>query len=228
MLMLRSPRLRGILRWLIPGILIPLVVLGGAALFHEKRYLFLSGAVAVLSLLLFSAGIERKEIGTRRMVLVSVLVALCIAGRMIPFFKPITALTILAAMYLGCEAGFLTGAMAALLSNFYFGQGPWTPFQMFAWGMIGFAAGLLGNPLRRSRAFLLAYGVLSGILYSLLMDVWTVLWYQNAFDWQLYLAAVTAALPHTLLYAVSNLLFLWWLAKSVGEKLERVKVRYGV
>lgn len=228
MYVIRSPFLRKQLRWAIPVALIPLVIVSGAVMFHEKRYLFVSTAVALLSVLLFMAGIERKEIGTRRMVLVSVLTALCIAGRMIPFFKPITALTILAAMYLGSEAGFLTGAMAALLSNFYFGQGPWTPFQMFAWGMIGWIAGFLASPMKRSRGLLLAYGVLSGILYSLLMDVWTVLWYNSTFDLHLYLAAVATALPHTILYAVSNFLFLWWIAKPVGKKMERIKSKYGV
>lgn len=228
MYMMRNALLRKLLRWCIPLALIPLAVVSGAMLFHEKRYLFVSLAVAVFSLLLFIAGIERKEIGTRRMVLVSVLTALCIAGRMIPFFKPITALTILSGMYLGSEAGFLTGAMAALLSNFYFGQGPWTPFQMFAWGMIGWIAGFLAEPMKRSRGLLLAYGVLSGVLYSLLMDVWTVLWYNNTFDYRLYLASVVTALPHTILYAVSNFMFLWWIAKPIGTKMERIRLKYGV
>ncbi len=228
MLFIQNKRTRQILKWSIPLLLIPAIVVLGALVFHEKRYLFISFSVAVLAVILFLAGIEHKQVGTRRMVIVSVMTALCIAGRFIPFFKPITALTVITSIYLGSEAGFLTGAMAAVLSNFYFGQGPWTPFQMLAWGMIGWIAGFLAGPLQRCRAFLLAYGILSGIAYSFMMDVWTVLWYNDHFDLALYLAALGTAIPYTVMYAVSNFLFLWWMAKPFGEKLGRIKLKYGV
>ncbi len=228
MLYIRNASVRRALRWSLPLLLIPAAVLAGSAIFREKQYFFLSFAVAVLSLLLFLAGIERRQIGTRRMVITAVMTALCIAGRFLPFFKPVTAIIILTAIYLGREAGFLTGALAALLSNFYFGQGPWTAFQMLAWGMIGWLAGLLADPLQRSRVFLLLYGVLSGVAYSLIMDIWTVLWYEGEFDLSLYLAAFVTALPHTLLYTASNFLFLWWLEKPFGEKLSRIRLKYGI
>ena len=131
-------------------------------------------------------------------------------------------------MYLGGEAGFLTGALAAALSNFYFGQGPWTAFQMLAWGFIGLIAGGLAEPLKAHRWFLLIFGVLAGAAYSLIMDVWNVLWYAGSLDWSLYAASVTTALPHTILYAVSNFVFLYFLARPFGEKMARVKVKYGV
>ena len=162
------------------------------------------------------------------MVLVAVITALCIVGRFIPFFKPITALTVLAAIYLGGEAGFLVGALSALLSNFYFGQGPWTPFQMLAWGSIGLVAGLLHKPLRKNRVMLVFFGVVSGILYSMMMDVWTVLWYDNNFSVSLYKAAIITSLPHMLLYSISNMVFLILLAKPLGEKLERVEIRFDI
>lgn len=228
MLFISSKPVRSVLKWCIPLLVIPIVVLLGALVFHEKKYLFVSFSVAVLAVILFLAGIERKQVGTRRMVIVSVMTALCIAGRFIPFFKPITALTVITAVYLGGEAGFLTGSMAALLSNFYFGQGPWTPFQMLAWGMIGWLAGFFAGSMKRSKAFLLVYGVLSGVAYSFIMDVWTVLWYNNGFSLSLYLTALGTAIPYTIMYAVSNFLFLWWLAKPFGEKLERIKIKYGV
>ncbi len=228
MLVIRNKSVRELLKWSIPFVLIPAVVLTGGLVFREKQYVFISLAVSGLAVLLFLAGFEKKQTGTRRMVIAAVLTALCIVGRFIPFFKPVTAITVIAALYLGRETGFLVGAMAAVLSNIYFGQGPWTPFQMLAWGMIGWTAGLLAKHLKRSRPLLLLYGVTSGVLYSLIMDVWTVLWYNNGFDISLYLAAMMTAIPHTLLYAVSNLLFLWWLAKPFGEKLERIRIKYGV
>ena len=93
---------------------------------------------------------------------------------------------------------------------------------------VGLFAGLLARPLKKSRVFLLCYGLLSGLLFSLVMDVWTVLWYNGRFDPALWLAAMGTALPHTVLYAVSNFAFLWLLARPIGEKLERVRIKYGL
>ncbi len=228
MLLIKNNRLRTVLRVGIPFVGVPLLTFLGAVVFDEKRHLLVSLGVAVLALLLFAAGYEWKNIGSRRLIIASVMVALCVVGRFIPLFKPITAITVLSAVYLGGETGFLVGAMSAMLSNFYFGQGPWTPFQMLAWGLIGLFAGILSEPMKRHRTLLLVYGVLSGIAYSMVMDVWTVLWYDGGFNGRLYLTALLTALPHTVVYAVSNFVFLWFIAKPVGDKLERVKVKYGI
>ena len=228
MIVIKNQKLKRILGIIIPLVLIPAVAVCGSVLFSEQKHIFVSLVVAFFSLVLFITGFERKVTGTRRMVLVEVITAISVLGRFIPFFKPITALTVITAMFLGGEAGFLVGSLSALLSNFYFGQGPWTAFQMLAWGLIGYVAGLIAESLKRNRALLLAYGVLSGIAFSLIMDVWTVLWYSAGFDMELYIASITAAIPHTILYAVSNFIFLFFLAKPFGDKLERIKVKYGV
>ena len=221
-------RLIKILRLLIPLCFIPLTVLLGATVVDERRYGLISLCVAILVVWLFLLGFEKETASSRRTVLVAVLIALSVVGRMIPLFKPITAITVLSAIYLGAESGFTVGALSALISNFYFGQGPWTPFQMLAWGLIGLFAAWLSRPLRKSRTLLLIYGLLSAILYSALMDVWTVLWASQTITSSIYLAALLTALPHTILYAVSNVIFLALLAKPFGEKLERVKIKYGV
>lgn len=228
MIVIKNKRARDIVRYTIPCVLIPLLVYLGSVVFDARRHLIISFGVALLAVILFFTGYEQKKTGSRRMVIVAVLTALCVAGRFIPLFKPVTALTVIAGIYLGCESGFLVGALAAAISNFYFGQGPWTAFQMLGWGMIGFIAGLLGRILKRHKALLLLYGVLAGVVYSFVMDIWTVLWYDGSFNWKLYAASVTAALPHTIVYAVSNFAFLWFLAKPFGEKLERVRIKYGV
>lgn len=228
MIVIENSAVRRILKVLVPAILIPGVIIGGAFAFRGKNYLVVTLAVAALSMVLFVAGFERKKTGTRRLIIVSVMVALSVAGRFIPFFKPVTALTVITGVYLGGEAGFLCGSMSAVISNFYFGQGPWTPFQMFAWGLIGLFAGLAGEPLRRSRPLIVLYGGLAGVVYSVVMDVWTVLWYDKGFDAALYLSAIGTALPYTMLYTASNAIFLWLCARPFGEKLERVKIKYGV
>ncbi|MBQ6170190.1 MAG: ECF transporter S component [Ruminococcus sp.] len=228
MLLIKSKRLRDTIRVVVPFIAVPLITVLGALAFDEKKHIIIALAVAVSALLLFAAGFEKKSTGTRRMVIAAVMTALCFAGRFIPILKPIAALTIITALYLGGEAGFLVGAMSAILSNFYFGQGPWTAFQMLAWGLIGLFAGIFSEKLLKSRALLLIYGALTGIAYSFIMDVWTVLWYNRGFDIKLYLAALVSAVPYTVSYAVSNVLFLYLLAKPFGEKLSRIKTKYGV
>lgn len=228
MIVIKNRDLRTAIKIVVPFIIIPAITLMGALVFDRKRHIIISLAIAVMALLLFAAGFERKTTGSRRLVIVSVMTALCFAGRFIPFLKPISALTIITALYLGGEAGFLVGAMTAVISNFYFGQGPWTAFQMLAWGTIGLVAGLLADPLKRSRALLILYGICAGLAYSFIMDIWTVLWYAEGFSIKLYLGALVTAIPYTLSYAVSNVLFLALLAKPFGEKLDRIHVKYGV
>lgn len=228
MIVIRSPHLRRLIRGLIPFAAIPALAVLGTLVFDRQKHLIVSMAAAALALLLFVTGFEKKSTGSRRLVIVSVMTALCFAGRFIPVLKPVAALTIITGLYLGCEAGFFTGAMAAVLSNFYFGQGPWTVFQILAWGMIGFFAGVLSKPLRRSRNLLLIYGAVSGIAYSFIMDIWTVLWYNQGFVLSLYKAALISAVPYTVSYALSNILFLLLFAKPFGEKLERLHIKYGI
>lgn len=230
-LLIRNARLRRILGIIIPFVLIPVVVLAFAIGPARRSYAFASLLISIMSLVLFSCGFERRRTGTRRLILVAVMTALSVLGRFIfgaiPAFKPITAVVVITAMYIGSEAGFLTGALSAVISNFYYGQGPWTPFQMLSWGLIGLFAGLLGSPLRKNRALMSIYGLFAGAAYSLVMDVWNVLWYNGSFNPSLYSAAVLAALPHTIAYALSNVVFLNVLARPFGEKLARVKIKYG-
>ena len=70
--------------------------------------------------------------------------------------------------------------------------------------------------------------MIAGCVFSVIMDVWTVLWYSGTFSKELFLAAVVTALPHTALYSVSNVIFLFLIARPMGEKLTRIKTKYGV
>lgn len=222
-------------RWLTIGlllILIPVVVIGGAMLFEEKYYAWVSLAVALLSCLPLFICFERKHSTAKELMTLAVLVAVSAAGRFVfawlPGFKPVTALAVITAMYLGREAGFLVGSLSAVVSNFYFGQGPWTPFQMLAWGFVGFLAGVLADPLKRRKIWMVLYGVLAGILFSAIMDIWSTLWVDGTFNLARYLAACVSGLTFTVEYAVSNVIFLFLLAKPIGEKLERVVRKYGM
>ena len=218
--------------YLILLILIPIAVLAGEIFFSEKQTAWISLCVTALSCLPFFLMFEKNESDTKRLILVAVMIALSVLGRLIfaplPGFKPVTALTIITAMYFGAQAGFMTGALTAVISNFYFGQGPWTPFQMLSWGMLGFLAGILSKPLQKSKILLSVYGLLSGIVYSLIMDAWTTVWADNYLNWSRYFASVISAIPTTVTYAVSNIIFLLFFTKPIGKILNRIKIKYGL
>lgn len=213
-------------------LLIPAIIILGALVFKSKHYALISFFVAVLACVPFFLSFESQTTNTRLFVVLAVLTALSVAGRFIfsfvPGFKPVTAMVILTAMYFGPQAGFLTGAMTALISNFYFGQGAWTPFQMFVWGFIGLLAGFLAEYLKQNLVLLSIFGVISGALFSLLMDVWTALWWDGTLELSRYLAVTATALPITVIYAASNLVFLLVLSKPIGKKLERIKLKYNL
>ncbi len=213
-------------------ILIPLILVSGTFLFSEKSYSIVSVMLAILACIPFFISFESKKNATRKLVLIAVMIALSVAGRFIfapiPFFKPITAMVIIAAVYLGKDAGFLVGAMTAVISNIYFGQGPWTPFQMFGWGITGFFAGVLSDQIIKSKPIMIIYAIMSGFAYSFILDFWTTVWADGAFNISRFIAITATSLPVTLVYAVSNIIFLLLLFKPIGKKIMRVKVKYGL
>ena len=221
-----------LLSYLIVLLGIPAVILLGATVFSGVKYVYFTLLVSVLSLVPFLVSFEKKEHTVTCLVLIGVLTTLSVIGRVIfsvvPAFKPVSAMVVIAAMYFGPEAGFLTGALSALLSNFYFGQGPWTVFQMAAWGLIGFFSGLLAKKLKGNLVFLLIWGAVSGVLYSMLMDIWDAIFADGTVQLSRYLAFVVSSAGFTVMYAVSNVVFLLLLAKPIGKMLERVQTKYGI
>jgi len=196
------------------------------------NYALYSGIIVILMLIVFYARFEKRKSRSRRLVIIAVMTALSVLGRfifaVIPAFKPITAIVVITAIWLGPECGFMVGSLSALISNFYFGQGPWTPFQMIAFGLIGVFAGLISGLLKKSKIALAVYGAIAGVAFSLIMDIWSVLWFAEGFTWSLYWAAIITAIPFIIGYAVSNVVFLLLLGKPFGDKLERVINKYGI
>ncbi len=213
-------------------ILLPIAVLLGTLCFGERSYLYLAVSVAVVACIPFFITFEKQKNDARRAALLAVMTAISIVGRFafafLPSFKPVAAIVILCGMYLGAESGFMCGALTAIVSNFVFAQGAWTPFQMISWGVIGFVAGLLSKLLIKNRFLLYIYAAVSGVIFSLIMDVWTVLWIGEGFSAMQYLAVVATSLPVTAVYAVSNVLFMLILSKPIGFSLGRITAKYGV
>ncbi len=213
-------------------LVIPAIILAGTLVFKEKQYAWISLGVTILACIPFFLHFEKKRDNSKSLILIAAMVALSVVGRILftplPGFKPVTALVIITAMYFGSEAGFMTGALSAVISNFSFGQGPWTPFQMFSWGIIGLIAGIIADPLKRNKIILVIYAVLSGVMYSMFMDVWTVLWVDGTFNFSRYFAAILSSSRFIVIYAVSNVIFLLFFAKPIGKILERVKIKYAL
>lgn len=221
-------------KWLSYGIMclvIPAVILFGIFL-GQRAFAYISLCIAILACVPFFIRFESKEKDTKRLIIIAVIVALSVLGRIafaaIPGFKPITAFIVIAAVYFGSEAGFMAGALTAVISNFYFGHGAWTPFQMFVWALIGFTAGLLSIPLKRSRILLSVYGIISAIVFSLVMDIWSVIWADGTLNSGRYAALVVSSLPMMVIYTISNVVFLLLLMKPLGRIFERLKIKYGI
>ncbi len=203
----------------------------GAVLFPAKGWAWTSLLLSIAALALCLSAFEARQIRAGEAAILAVLCALSVCSRAVfvwlPHFKPVSAMTVICGMYLGPQAGFFTGAMTGLVSNFLFGQGPWTPFQMLTWGLIGFLSGLLAKPLRKSRILLFIHGGLCGVLFSLLMDLWSMVWLAGEPSFAAWLTLAIAALPMTATYAFSNIVFLALLAGPIGKKLDRMRLHYG-
>lgn len=214
-------------------IAIPIVIFIGVKLFNDRKYNIISMVTAFLACVPFFIGFERGKTGARELVVIAVMTAISVVGRLIfaplPGFKPVTAIVIITGIAFGPQAGFLTGSMSAIVSNIFYGQGPWTPFQMFVWGLIGLIAGLIFSRNKKPNIILLIIiGILGGVMYSLLMDIWTTLSIDGGFNITRYLFYIISSLPFMAIYAVSNVIFLVVLTNPILSKLNRVKSKYGI
>ena len=208
-----------------------------------RQTAILSFAVVIAALGILFASFEASGARLRELMPTVVLAALAAAGRIVfaavPSMKPVSAIAIIAGVMLGRRSGFMVGALAALASNFFFGQGPWTPWQMYAWGLVGWGAGALAqtgvfgvrpraadSPSARRRvvgtACLLAYGFVSSVAYGWILNAWTVLGFLHAHTTFQVLAVYAASLPFDIAHGVATVGFLLALWAPWQRKLARV------
>ena len=202
---------------------------------EQRQYVAVSLLMIVYAMIPFMVGFERRKPKAREIVIIAVLIAVAVVGRaaffMLPNFKPIVAIVIISGVALGRESGFLIGAMAAFISNFLFGQGPWTPWQMMAMAVIGYLAGLIfhryGDKIKLIP--MVIFGALATFfLYGAIVDLWTILFMSESITWKTVIAVYAGATYFNLIHAAATIVFLLLLAKPMIEKLERVKVKYGM
>ena len=214
---------------------IPVTIYVGSYFFGDRKYYFVSLLIVLETMLPFALVFESRKPQARELVIIAVLSAIAVAGRaaffMLPQFKPVVALVIIAGVAFGGEAGFLVGAVTGFVSNFFFGQGPWTPYQMFAFGLIGFLAGILfrKGALRRTPAALAVYGgFVTLVLYGGIMNPAHLLIYQSVVNRETVIAAYLQGIPFDLVHAAATVTFMLVISRAMLEKLDRIKVKYGL
>ena len=215
---------------------IPLTIFAGVMYLGNRNYNITALLVLLECMLPFFLIFEGRRPKARELVTIAVLCAIGVAGRaalfMLPQFKPVLALVIIAGVALGGETGFLVGAVTMLVSNILFSQGPWTPWQMFSMGIIGFLAGVLFRKglLRRNRGSLAAFGVFAAVvIYGGIMNPASALMYNaQSLNRDMLLAYYVTGLPVDLVHAAATVVFLLLIAEPMLEKLDRIKVKYGL
>lgn len=220
--------------FLVSLLAISFTIYAGIRFLGNERYVFVSLLILLECMLPFFLSFEKKKPPAGNIVVLSVLCGLGVAGRAVfaglAQVKPVTAITILTGVAFGGEAGFLVGALTMLASNMLFGQGPWTPWQMFAMGMIGLLAGILfyGRKKQPPVWLLCVYGFLAVVLlYGGIMNPSSAIIAGLPMTWQVAAAYWLSGLPFDLVHGVATVLFLLLGAKPMLRKLERVTLKFG-
>lgn len=180
-------------------IAVPLVITLGAILSGGRNYILISLIVLALTMLPFFMVFERRKPKAREIVLIAVMCAITVCAQLIcrvtiPL-KAGTAIIIVCGIALGPEAGFLIGALGRFVFNFYAGHGPWSPWQMFCWGLLGFLAGIAFNRVnlekKNSRSFSAVMGPVMCVAFAIVVAYLSYLLFPPSdgatfFGWRLY------------------------------------------
>lgn len=188
-----------------------------------------AAAVVILAsisvLLLGWAAWERGPGGPKMLALTATLGAATAAGRVlfvaIPSVKPVTTMCLVTGAALGARAGMAVGALAALISNAFLGQGPWTPAQMLLWGTVG-ASGALLRPATRTRLGLACVAGAWGFVFGWSMNVWFLATFGPEVSWAAFITFSIGSLWFDVAHAVGNVVF----ALIIGPALYRLLSRY--
>lgn len=220
-------------------LLIPATLYLGTLL--PGRWYYLTGTLIIIEAMLpFFFLFESRRPQARELVCIAVMAALAAVSRgafaFIPHFKPIVAIVMITGMAFGAQAGFLTGAISAFASNFFFGQGPFTPWQMMAYGLGGFLAGLLfhkrksleGKPMLH-RGLLTVFGFVSILaVVGPVLDLCSVFTMSSQLSWKMTLACLASGFPINVTHGISCALTLLLLGRPLLQKLERLQTKYGI
>ena len=213
---------------LIPGTLFLGTQLSG-------RWYYLTSTMMIVEVMIpFFLAFESRRPQARELVTLAVMCALAVASRvvmLIPNFKPMTAIIMITGIALGAQSGFVCGAVGAFASNFFFSQGPWTPWQMMAYGFAGFLAGGLFHKRfsLRNPAALAVWGFFTIVLViGPLLDCCTVFTVSSRITWKYALAVFTAGFAYNVQHGIACAVTLLLFSRPLLSKLERLKTKYGM
>lgn len=224
----------GIFSVLVIFLLIPLTLLLGTKM-KGRAYYLISTLVVMEIMLPFFFRFESRRPQARELVILAVMAALAAVSRVVfafsPYLKTITGIIMITGIAFGAEAGFLTGAVAAFASNFFFGQGPWTPWQMFAYGFGGFFAGLIFHKHKAWRKpwILAPFGFLTILLLvGPMLDSCTVFTVLTKFTKKNILIIYGQGVPVNITHGIGAALTLFFVSRPLLSKLERLQTKYGM
>lgn len=215
-------------------VMIPLTLFLGTRV--KGRWYYLISTMIIIELMLpFFFRFEARRPQARELAVLTVMAALAAVSRVVfafsPYLKTITGIIMITGIAFGPEAGLLTGAVAAFASNFFFSQGPWTPWQMFAYGFSGFWAGLIFHGHRRwARPWVLApFGFLTILfLVGPLLDSCTVFTMLSKFTVKNVLAVYAAGIGYNVTHGIGAALTLFFVSRPLLGKLDRLQTKYGI
>lgn len=201
-----------------------------------NNYLLVSIGIIGTAIFLMLARFERKKVGARELVILAVLAAIAAVGRVpfasLPSVQPTTFVIMMSGIVFGAESGFMIGAVAALASSMILGQGPWTPWQMVAWGLVGLTAGLLGKTKFLNTTWgRIVFGVVWGFLFGWIMNLWGLLSMSQSgmvFDAKAIIAYFVASVTFDSMHSIGNVFFLLVFGNIWIKNLSRFKRKYGL
>ncbi len=207
--------------------------------FKEVNYYIICAAMLLLSMLPFFISFERKETSAAEISLIATLIALAVASRaafyLIPQVKPIGAVVVISAVCLGAERGYIVGTFSMFISNFLFGQGFWTPFQMAALGAVGLISGLLLSRVKEKKGmkFRIILSLLGFFLtfavYGLIVDLSTILMmYGHKPTVKGVLSVYGAGVLFSLMFGITTAVFLFLFGEAFIRKIDRVTTKFGI
>lgn len=225
----RYERLTAVLTAVMILIFIPLTVWIGVSKFAGRKYLFISLLILAEALLPVFLFYEHKKPDLIRLITAATLCALTVSGRavfyMLPNFKPVIATVMLSGIAMGPFDGFMIGAVSMLVSNIFFGQGPWTPWQMLTFGLIGLLAGFAGkiSTVRKNTVILCVLGaVFTFIVFGGIMNPASVIMYQPEINKNMILYSYVTGFPVDCIQALATVVFLAAGAKPFLKKTDRL------
>ena len=214
-------------------LMIPLTLYLGTKL-PGRSYYITSTLIIIEMLVPFFLAFEGRKPQARELVLISVMCAIAIASRVaipIPSFKPTFAIIILTGIAFGPEGGFIVGAVTAFGSNFFVGQGAFTPWQMMAFGAGGLLAGFLAQKgwLKREPLWLAVFGFFAVMLWvGPLLDVCALFLTPITYSLSTVTALLLSGVPMNLSQASCTVVTMLLFGKPLLEKLDRIQRKYGM